>query len=865
MSVRVFVICLGVANRGIMGALVPYLDPSLPVDTRVHDLVSRMTLDEKAGLMRNGSAGVARLGVPVYDWWNEALHGVARAGEATVFPQAIGMAAMWDDQSMHTIASVIGVEARAKYNAAPAMGKEGKRFYGLTFWSPNINIFRDPRWGRGQETYGEDPFLTSRTGVAFVRGLQGDDPKYFLAVACAKHFAVHSGPEALRHIFDVEPDESDFRDTYLPAFEALVREAHVGGVMTAYNSVYGKPCAINPRLYGLLEAWGFDGYVTSDCGAIKDLDHTYKVATDAAGAEALAVATGLSLRCGDEVPAIATAVRRGLISEAQVDASLSKLLKTMFRLGIFDPKDSVPFSKIPFSENNSAAHAQLALAAARESVVLLKNDGTLPFRAGSLKRVLVVGPNADSVPALVGNYNGDPSAPVTILAGLRSALGSEVKVDYLRGCDWVSGGTGAQLIGRESLEAETGGGLMGDYFPNQDMSGKPVARKRDQAIGFDWSRDSAPEDLGGKGFSARWTGKITGSITGDYQLIVATSGGFRLFLDGHLAIDEWTAGDKNRTIVAHLVDGKPIPFQVEYFTPGPAGRISFKWVEPDPAVELQRAVDMAKNADAVVFVGGLTAQLEGEEMRVDHPGFAGGDRTRIELPDSQEKVLEALQATGKPVVFVLMSGSAVAIPWAAEHTNAILEAWYPGQSGGTAVADILTGRVNPAGRLPLTFYRSTADLPSFEDYRMENRTYKYFKGQALYPFGFGLSYTHFGYSQLTATPTSSGSGPVVTVSVAVKNSGASDGDEVVQIYASEPEDTHPRDRESLCGFRRVHLAAGESKTLVIGVPAMALRRWDPSKKAYVIAPGQWKIAAGASSSDIRQTVALDLVGGVSGT
>jgi len=723
------VACGALACAASAADLPPYRDPGLPIEARVRDLVSRLTLDEKAGLMKNGSAGVPRLGVPQYDWWNEALHGVARAGVATVYPQAIGLAATWDDGLVRAVADTISTEARAKYNDAVAHGNR-KRYYGLTFWTPNINIFRDPRWGRGQETYGEDPYLTSRIGVAFVRGLQGDDPRYLKAAACAKHFAVHSGPEQLRHGFDAEPDPADFHETYLPAFEALVREGRVEAVMTAYNSLYGQPCAINSRLYDLLyRQWGFDGHVVSDCGAIRDLYTSYKVAPDAAGAEALAVRAGLCLRCGEEKSAIADAVRRGLLQESEVDQRLGQLLRTMFRLGFFDPPAQVPYSRIPLSENHSPAHAALALEAARKAAVLLKNDGTLPLRSAALHRVAVIGPNADSVAALVGNYAGTPAAPVTVLAGLRAALGPGVTVDYARGCDWAALSTGS--------------------VPNP------------------------PTQL----------------VTGN-ESTSAPDAGF----------DE--------------------------------------------------ALAKARDADSVVFVGGLTAQLEGEEMRIDRDGFHGGDRTRIELPEVQERLLEALAQLGKPIVFVLMSGSAVAVPWADAHVNAILEAWYPGEAGGAAVADVLLGRSSPAGRLPVTFYRATADLPDFTDYGMANRTYRYFGGRPLYPFGYGLSYTRFVYGPLRVQAVPDGGG--FEASIPVTNAGGREGDEVVQLYARAPAGSHPRDRESLCGFRRIHLAAGETGTVVIRVSAESLRRWSPAADNFTMPRGAWHFLAGASSADIRQ-------------
>lgn len=832
-----------------------YRQPDQPIEARVRDLVSRLTLDEKAGLMKNGAAGVPRLGIPQYDWWNEALHGVARSGVATVYPQAIGLAATWDDRFVQSVADTISTEARAKYNDAVAHGNH-ERYFGLTFWTPNINIFRDPRWGRGQETYGEDPFLTSRIGVAFVRGLQGDDPRYLKAAACAKHFVVHSGPEPLRHTIDVEPDPADFHETYLPAFEALVREAHVEAVMTAYNSLYGRPCAINPILYDLLyRQWGFDGHVVSDCGAIRDLYTTYLVAPDAAHAEALAIRAGLCLRCGEEKPAIADAVRQGLITESEVDRRLGQLLRTMFRLGFFDPPDLVPYSRIGLAENHTPAHAAQALEAARKSIVLLKNDGTLPFRAAGLHRVAVIGPNASSVAALLGNYNGTPAAPVTVLAGLRAALGPGVAVDYVRGCEWTAFPSQATPIPATQLVSGNDFmGLTGEYFAGNDLSGTPIVRLRDRnhPVGFDAGHGSPPPDGVPARFSCRWTGRLLSGAAGDYTLVVTGEGGFRLILGGKTLIDAWSAGGA-RSATVRLGENASVPIEVEYRGGGASASLAVSWVPPPPDAGYGAALAAARQADAVVFVGGLTAELEGEEMMIDRDGFKGGDRTRIELPAVQEELLHRLQAVGKPIVFVLMSGSAVAIPWEDAKLNAIVEAWYPGESGGTAVADILLGRANPAGRLPVTFYRSTADLPPFADYSMANRTYRYFKGQPLYPFGYGLSYTRFAYGGMRAALDPNGD---LTVSVAVTNRGEREGDEVVQFYAEEPAASRPRARESLCGFSRVHLGAGETRTVTLQVPAARLRRWDDGREGWVTPTGTWTIAAGASSADLRQSAAV---------
>jgi len=833
-----------------------YLDPTQPVEARVHDLVSRLTLDEKAALMRNTTPGVPRLGIPRYDWWNEALHGVARAGEATVFPQAIGLAAMWDPPFMKQVAATIGTEARAKFNHAAGTKNEGARYYGLTFWTPNINIFRDPRWGRGQETYGEDPFLTARTGVAFVQGLQGDDPLHLQAAACAKHFAVHSGPESSRHTLDVAPPEADFHETYLPAFEALVREGKVEAVMTAYNSLYGQPCAVNPKLYALLAEWGFNGHITSDCGAIEDLKETYKLAPDDAGAQALAVKAGLDVRCGEDAPQLAEAVRRGLVTEAEVDYRLGALLRTMFRLGIFDPKESVSFSKVPFSENNSPAHAALALEAARKSIVLLKNDGLLPLDRTKLKRIAVLGPNADSVTVLLGNYNGKPTAPVTVLAGLKAAFGPGVLVDYVRGCDYATLPPGRRPIPRTGLRFGEYTGLQGEYFANPDLAGKPVAERRDRPVSFDFATgpDKLPAGVPAEHISVRWQGELLTTLAGDYELTVSGRGGFRLFINGETIIDAWTAtGEQVKTVTHHLPENAALAVKLEYRqAPGMAAAVSLEWQIPPADAGVPAALELAKSADAIIYVGGISAQLEGEEMKVDYEGFKGGDRTRIELPTVQEKFLQQLQALGKPLVFVSLSGSAIAMPWADAHVNAIVQAWYPGQAAGTAVADVLLGNCNPAGRLPVTFYRATSDLPGFEDYAMAGRTYRYFSGKPVYAFGHGLSYTTFAYSQLTCAPQADGS---LAVTVTVANTGARDGDEVVQLYATPPA---AREREALCGFSRISLKRGESKTVAITVPTTALRRWDTVKHAYGRPAGDWKLAAGAASDDLRQTVTVKL-------
>ncbi len=833
----------------------PFRDPALPREARIADLIGRLTLEEKAGLMSNGTPGIPRLGIPKYDWWSEALHGVANAGIATVFPQAIGLGAMWNEELQQEMAGVIGIEGRAKFNGYKGTDLEGAIFRGLTFWSPNINIFRDPRWGRGQETYGEDPFLTARLGTAFVRGLQGDHPDYLLAAACAKHYAVHSGPEPLRHNFDVSPPDADFHETFLPAFEALVKEADVEIVMTAYNALYGTPCSISPLLYSFLAEWGFDGHVTSDCGSVDDLHRTYHAAANAVEANALTLEAGMDLRCGGESAALAEAVRQGLVTEADLDERLARLLGTLFRLGFFDPVDAVPFNAITPDQNDTPAHGALALRAARESMVLLKNDGLLPLDPAKLQRVAVIGPNATSVPALLGNYNGSPSAPVTILAGLRAALEpAGVRVDYAHGIDYAARPDEVRLL--------ASGWVHGEYFTNRDLEGEPAARRTERPLSADWSDPERfwagpPAGIPREGLSALWNGDLHTTLPGDYELVVRGRGGFRLLIDGETVIDSWIppageeATERTVRVTRRLPGNASLPLRFEYRQVEGAVTFAVEWNTPAVDSGTAEALALAEQADVIIYVGGISAQLEGEEMQVDYDGFVGGDRLGIELPALQQDFLQKLHATGKPVIMVNLSGSAIALPWADAHLNAILQAWYPGQAGGTAVADVLTGRYNPAGRLPVTFYRATTDLPEFTDYHMVGRTYRYFDGDPLYAFGHGLSYTTFAYANLRAEPAADGA---IGVSFDLTNTGERDGDEVVQLYATPPAATHPRERHALCGFDRIHLKAGETRRVQLTVPATALRRWNDATETYAVPAGEWTLALGAASNDLRAKV-----------
>ncbi len=834
-------------------AKAPYLDPALPSERRADDLVARMTLEEKISQMMNVAPAIPHLGIPEYDWWNEALHGVAFSGVATVFPQAIGLGATFDPDLVGRIADVISTEARAKYNEAQRQGNHG-RFYGLTFWSPNINIFRDPRWGRGQETYGEDPYLTSRLGVAFVRGLQGNDPKYLKVVSTPKHYAVHSGPEPLRHGFDAAASDRDLRETYLPAFRATVIEGKAASVMCAYNRVNGQPCCENTRLLAdiLRGEWGFGGYVVSDCGAVGDIFANHKVAPSQEAASARAVKAGTDLDCGDEYATLLAAVKQGLISEAEIDRAVKRLFVARFRLGMFDPPEMVPFSKIPFSENDSAEHRRLASEAARESMVLLKNDGTLPLRK-DLGTIAVIGPNADDRDVLLGNYNGQTSHAVTPLEGIRRAVSEKTKVVSVRGASLTS----VDVVPVPSSSLTPAGaapgqhGLRAEYFANRDLSGTPALTRIDPEVSFDWGMGSPAREIPADNFSARWTGKLVAPVSGTYALGSTADDGVRVYLDGKLITEDWTE-HAPRTVTGQvtLEAGRAYDVKVEYFESHIGAVARFVWMPPSSReVTFAEAVDAAKRADAVVMVLGISSKLEGEEMNVTEPGFKGGDRTSIDLPERQQRLLEAVAATGKPVVVVLLSGSALVVNWAAEHANAILQAWYPGEEGGTALADVLFGDYNPAGRLPVTFYKSLDQLPPFESYAMDGRTYRYFKGEPLYPFGYGLSYTRFGYSKLVV-PKRVAAGAPFTVRATVTNTGTKPGDEVIQLYVTDVAASVRVPVRSLQGVQRIHLAPGERREVSFALEPRQLAIVNDSG-ATVVEPGEFSVAVGGKQPGFK--------------
>jgi beta-glucosidase len=835
-----------------------YKNLQAPIELRVDDLISRMTLEEKVAQMRDHAAPIPRLGVPKYDWWNEGLHGVAFAGYATNFPQVIGMAATWDTDLVHMMGETVAIEARAKFNEA-MRNDHHEMFFGLTFWAPNINIFRDPRWGRGQETYGEDPFLTSRMGVAFVTGMQGDDSRYFRVVSTPKHYAVHSGPEPLRHGLNVNLSRHDLEDTYLPAFRATVTEAHAQSVMCAYNSVDAQPACANTMLLRdhLRDAWKFDGYVVSDCGAVADINTGHHYAPDLAHAAAAAVKAGTDLECGyregQAFPALLDAVRQGLIKESDIDTALRRLFRARFKLGMFDPPSSFAYGRIPMSEVNSSEHRQLSLRAARESIVLLKNqDHTLPLKSG-ISRIAVVGPTAELIQSLQGNYNGPPPSPAYPLEGIEKRF-SSAKVLYAQGSTLVEGF--AVPIEHTAFHPAggSGSGLTGEYFSSPDLSGQPVLTRTDRNINFNWDKVVPVNGLQRNNYSVRWSGTFSPPAPGKYNLGVRVNycyacenaEGFRLYLDEKLLVESGgKTAERGEVIEAPVTfgDAQAHRIRLEYLHGTGSAGIDLTWQAPAAALRNQ-AVEAAKQSEVTIAFVGLSPSLEGEEMPVQLAGFRGGDRTSIDLPAVQEDLLKALAATGKPLVVVLLNGSALAVNWGQRKARAILEAWYPGEEGGTAIAETLAGDNNPAGRLPLTFYSSLNQVPPFESYSMRGRTYRYLADRPLYGFGFGLSYTSFAYSNLRIARVSVKAGDPVTVEGDVKNTGAVAGDEVVELYVTQPK-AFETPLRVLAGFRRMHLGPGESAHVSLTIDPRSLGQVDV-KGNRVIVPGEYTVSLGGA-------------------
>jgi len=821
----------------------PYQNTQLSVDDRVEDLVSRMTVQEKVTQLFNHAEPIERLGVPAYDWWNECLHGVARAGKATVFPQAIGLSATFDQDLMFRVADAISDEARAKHHYFVANNVRSI-YTGLTFWTPNINIFRDPRWGRGQETYGEDPFLTGRMAVNFIKGLQGNDPKYLKTVATAKHYAVHSGPEFSRHTDNIFVNDRDLFDTYLPAFKAVIRDANVQSVMCAYNRFRDKPCCGNDILLSniLRNRFGFNGYVVSDCGAISDFftkmgHHTTPTSTQAWG---WSLATGTDLNCEQSrtflVNNLDSAINVGMINESDINTSVRRLFRARFMLGLFDPDDQVAYSKIPFSVVGSEKHLKLSQEAAEKSLVLLKNNGILPLK--NIKKIALIGPNANNFAILIGNYNGQPIRPITPLKALREKLGAQ-NVIYTPGCPIVPGVyVNQDIIGAENFfHMENGklkSGLKAEYYTNTKFEGTPKLVQVDPKIDFYWMR-SPLNNLVEDKFSIRWSGIIIPKKSATYQF----GGNVKLKIDNVVIDSKDVALEKGKKyeIIAEL---RVVPSS---YTNSIEPSAILSWAETTRDYH-KEALDAAAKADVVIFCGGISAELEGEEMPLVIDGFSHGDRTHINLPKIQEDLLKDLHKTGKPVVFVNFSGSAMAMNWEDENLPAIVQAFYPGETTGTALTRLLFGEFNPSGRLPVTFYKSEKDIPDFSNYDMQGRTYRYFKGTPLYPFGYGLSYTTFEYSNLVANETSETASPV-SITVDVKNSGKVDGEEVVQLYVSNKTAKSEIPIVALKGFQRINLKKGEQKSVTFTLnPEVFSITNDDAKQ--IVEPGTFEIAVGGS-------------------
>lgn len=837
--------------------LLPYCNPDLSARERARDLLSRLTLEEKARLMLDESPAIPRLGIKKFFWWSEALHGAANMGGVTVFPEPVGMAASFNDGLLRRVFDAASDEMRAQYNRRMLNGGEDEKFHSLSVWTPNVNIFRDPRWGRGQETYGEDPYLTSVMGTAVVRGLQGPETaKYRKLWACAKHYAVHSGPEYTRHtanVADVSP--RDLWETYLPAFKTLVTEAKVREVMCAYQRLDDDPCCSNNRLLQqiLRDEWGFNYLVVSDCGAVTDIYANHKTSSDAVHAAAKAAVAGTDVECGFgyAYKTIPEAVRRGLITEAEVDKHVLRLLEGRFDLGEMDDPKLVEWSKIPASVMDSKAHRQLALDMARQSLVLLLNKGgVLPLKAGG-EPIAVIGPNADDGPMMWGNYNGTPNRTVTILNGIKAR---HKRVTYLKGCDLTDTKTVNSLLPQCAIDGRKG--LRGTFWNNTGMQGRPVATQfytAPVAVTTAGMHNFAP-GVNVEDFSAKYETVYTPKTSGEVVVNVEGCGDFSLYVNGKEQVKHHTWRTTSTRTPLQVKAGEEYRIEVRFAfvkTWGANLKINIGTEHP---IDYQAIIRKLQGIRKVVFVGGISAALEGEEMPVDIDGFKGGDRTNIELPKVQRDFLRALHEAGKTVVFVNCSGSAIALEPEMETCDAILQAWYAGQEGGTAVSDVLFGTVNPSGKLPVTFYKRTDQLPDYEDYSMRGRTYRYFS-DPLFAFGYGLSYTTFRFGRARAEAAEGG----YRLSVPLTNTGTRPGEEVVQVYIRRVADANGP-LKSLRAFRRVALKAGESTTVEIPLSRKSFECFDESTNTMRTLPGDYELMYGNSSRpEDLQTLTVSVV------
>lgn len=802
----------------------------------------------------NDAPAITRLGIPRYNWWSEGLHGVARSGLATVFPQAIGLGATWDDELLLKVSTAISDEARAKHHH---FVQKDKRFIyqGLTLWSPNINLFRDPRWGRGQETYGEDPFLTGTLATAFIKGLQGNDPTYFKTIATVKHFAVHSGPEPERHSFNAVTDEHDLRETYLPHFEMAIRLGKPYSVMCAYNRYNDKPCCGSDQLLGnvLRKEWGFEGYIVSDCEAITDIYKYHKVVATPEEAASLAVKAGTDLECGKVYEHLKEAVTKNLITEAEIDIAVKRLFMARFRLGTFDPPEQVKFAQIPYAVVDNKEHRALALETARKSIVLLKNDSDILPLKKDLGTVAVIGPNADQWLMLLGNYNGVPSEAVTPLQGIREKVSPHTKVRFAQGCELAEGMPMFYTIPYNVLSTKGNlPGIQAEFFNNSTLSGAPVFSTITETLDANWYDKAPREGMDDDNFSVRWSGEIQPEISGTYQLGFISTCNTKLFLNDSLIAktvyhfrDEYGDPRLRKSVPIKLVAGKKYKIVVEAIETFADAQVQLVWAAPKPRLK-EEAVAIARDADLIIMCMGITPRMEGEEMDVEIKGFRGGDRTSIDLPAVQQQLIKEIRALGKPVVLVLLNGSALAVNWENDNIPAIVEAWYPGQAAGQAIADVLFGDYNPAGRLPVTFYKSLDELPPFDNYNITNQTYRYFRGTPLYPFGYGLSYSTFEYSDAKTRLVGSDS---VEITARIQNTGARGGDEVVQVYASSKSASEKNTPlRSLVGFKRIYLKPGESRSVTF--------KWKSEEQQLdvSIGGGQPDIHTKATSNVIKTTI-----------
>lgn len=850
MKKTVLTLCLGTVALVGWAQNEPYKNPNLSPQERADDLIGRLTLKEKIGLMQNQSHAVERLGIAPYNWWSEALHGVARNGLATVYPITMGMASTFDDEYIEQIYVRVSDEGRAKFHDARRHGRYGRGNEGLTFWNPNVNIFRDPRWGRGQETFGEDPYLTSRMGVAVVNGMQGPkDAKYDKVHACAKHYAVHSGPEAKRHSFNAENiDSRDLWETYLPAFKALVQEADVKEVMCAYQRFEDEPCCGSNRLLQqiLRDEWGYKHLVVSDCGAISDFFYKghHETHPDAVSASASAVINGTDLECGGEYANLDKAVEQGLISEERINTSLRRLMTARFALGEMDPDEIVPWSNISIDTVDCDTHREMALGLTRRTMVLLHNNGALPL-AKTGRKIAVMGPNAVDSVMQWGNYKGVPAHTYTILEGIRNKIGN---VPYEKGCDHLTNQVFDSYYNWMSHNGRPG--MKAVYWNNMELKGE-VAATQELPSPISLSNGGHTvftNGIGLENYTAIYEGTFRPEKSDKYNLVIEGDDGYRVYVNGEKVIDYWgahAAAKREYTLSAEA--GKAYDIKIEYMQAGAEALLKFD-VGINRQIPAEEVVARVKDAEVVIFVGGISPDLEGEDKYfVYTEGFAGGDRTSIELPRVQREILKALKAAGKEVIFVNCSGSAVALVPELSSCDAILQAWYPGQAGGLAVADVLFGDFNPGGKLPVTFYKNTDQLPDFEDYSMKGRTYRYMKEEPLFPFGYGLSYTTFDISKGKLNKKSVKAGKGVTFKATVKNTGDREGAEVVQVYVRKVGDTDGPVK-SLRGYRRVELKAGESRNVSIELVPEAFEFFDTRTNTMRIVPGEYEVMYGNSSA-----------------